>query len=303
MTRGWLWASTRNQILFLNPESLDIEGSVERTSNAQAFIGQMMMSDDGNQVWSCHIGGMILSSWNARQCVHLCDVDMSMIAKEQCHVSNPKHQVITAMCTALDTVWIGLGSGHVFVFSVNPPGEVLTYFRPYQTFVRFLSATNYPGPCQKEKCMMISGGKMYQPDNSFKDLSHDDKTNQPMDTSVIVVLWEVLPARYMQQVQYLSDGSSWQNYSRLEKAMTDTGFTESKGCCPFMQVSTVADENEPQETSFLHQTQQTHVHQLASDMEIKKQPKQEVSNDLLVYDLTSDSDNVLSGMIIPDETT
>jgi len=300
VTRGWLWASTRNQILFLNPETLDIDGSMERTSNSQAFVGQMMMSDDGNQVWSCQIGGMILSSWNARRCVHLCDVDVSIIAKEQCHVSNPRHQVITAMCTALDTVWIGLQSGHILVFSMNPVGEVLTYFRPYQTFVRFLSATNYPGPCQKEECMIISGGKMYQqPDDNFKEVAHDNKT---MDTSVFVALWEVLPAKYMQQVQYLSDGSIWQNYSRLEEAMTDTGFTDSKECCPFMQVSTVSVENELQDINCSldhHQMQQVHVHQLVGTEETEQQQKRE-ENNLLVYDLISDPDNALRGMIIPD---
>ena len=303
VTRGWLWASTGNRILLLNPESLDIDGMVERTSITHALIGQMNMSDDGNQVWSSHVGGMILSSWNARRCVHLCDIDMNIIAKEKCHVDNPKYQVITAMCTALDTVWIGLESGHIFVFSMNPVGEVLTYFRPYQSFVRFLSATNYPGPCQKEKCMMISGGKMYQPDDRFKELtdcSHDDKTSQ---SSVVVVLWEALPAKYMQQVQYLNDGSSWQNYSRLEKTMTDTGFTDSKECChAFMHVSTVAIESTPQETSQSHhQIHQANVHQPINE-KTKQQPKQEDSSDLLVYDLISGSDNVLSGMIIPDET-
>ena len=41
-------------------------------------------------------------------------------------------------------------------------------------------------------------------------MSYDDKPNEPIKTSVVVVLWEILPAKYMQQVQYLSDGSSWQ---------------------------------------------------------------------------------------------
>ena len=47
------------------------------------------------------------------------------------------------MCTGLDTVWIGLASGHIIVFGMNPPGEVLTYFRPYHSYVRFLSVVKY----------------------------------------------------------------------------------------------------------------------------------------------------------------
>ena len=38
---------------------------------------------------------------------------------------------------------------------------------------------------------------------------------------VAVILWEVLPAKYKRQVQYLSDGMAWMSYSTLEKSMTD----------------------------------------------------------------------------------
>ena len=90
-----------------------------------------MVSDDGDQVWSAHIGGMILSSWNAQQCVHICDVDVSVVAEKKCNVTDPLDQVITTMCAALDTIWIGLASGHIIVFSINPPGEILMSFKPY----------------------------------------------------------------------------------------------------------------------------------------------------------------------------
>ena len=234
LTQTCLWASTHNQILFLNPESFDKQGVIERTKHK---VGQIMVSDDGDQVWSADIGGVIFSSWNARQCVHICDVDVSVVAEKKCNVTDPQDQVITVMCTALDTVWIGLASGNIIVFSMNPPGEMLMSFKPYGSYVRFLSATKYPGPCQKEECMIISGGKPYQPDDSFKELSDHSVSNHSVDKSGVVILWEVLPAKYMRQTQYLHDGSSWQSYSSLEKAMTDTGFAASKGCIPFMQGS------------------------------------------------------------------
>ena len=296
VTKGWLWASTQNQILFLNPESLDMDGMVERTSNSKAYVGQMSMSDDGDQVWSAHVGGLVLSSWNARQCVHLCDIDISVIAMEKCYISNPRQQGITAMCTALDTVWVGLESGHLIVFSMKPLGEVLTYFRPYQSFVRFLSASNHPGPCGKEECMIVSGGKMYRPEESFTELL-DSETDE-MNTSVVTVLWEVLPAKYMHQVQYLCDRPSWENYSSLKKTMTDTGFTESKKYCPSMQTSKAAVENELKETDTEHHQIQINEIYQSSD-EKQKQLRQKESDDLLVYDFLSD--NALSGMFIPDK--
>ena len=92
------------------------------------------------------------------------------------------------------------------VFGMNPPGELLTFFRPYNSFIRFLFASKYPGPCQKEECMMLCGGIMYRPDDSFKDL-HDNEHKNAKDKSLntgVTVLLEVLPAKYMRQVQYLS---------------------------------------------------------------------------------------------------
>ena len=226
LSQTCLWVSTCNQICFLNPESLELEGVEKRTKNTHAFVGKIMISDDGEQMWSAHLGGVIMSVWNANQCMHMSDVDVGACAEEKCHIGNPQERIMTAMCTALDTVWIGLASGHIMVFGMNPPGELLTYFRPYNSYVRFLSVSKYPGPCQKEECMMLCGGKMYRPDDPFKELHNNELKDKPVNTGV-TVLWEVLPAKYMRQVQYLSKGTSWLNYPMIKATMMDTGFTES----------------------------------------------------------------------------
>ena len=69
--------------------------------------------------------------------------------------------------------------------------------------------------------------------STSQELSDHNVSNHSADKSGVVILWEVLPAKYMKQAQYLHDGSSWQSYSSLEKAMTDTGFTTSKEYSPF----------------------------------------------------------------------
>ena len=230
LTHTYLWASTRNQIHFLNPETLDLEGVEKRTKNTHAFVGKLMLSDNEDQMWAAHLGGVVISAWNAQLRTHICDVDVGVLAEEKCHIEDPRDGIMTAMCTALDTVWIGLASGFIMVFGMNPPGELLTYFRPYNSFIRFLSASKYPGPCQKEECMMLCGGKMYRPDDSFKELTdyeRKDEKGEPVDTAGVAVLWEVLPAKYTRQVHYLSKGTSWLSYSTLEETMTDTGFAES----------------------------------------------------------------------------
>ena len=234
IAQNCLWASTHNQIHFLNPETLDLEGVEKRTKNIDSFVGKLMLSDDGEQMWSAHLGGVIMSIWNANQRMHMFDVDVGACAEEKCHIGNPQDRIITAMCTALDTVWIGLANGHIMVFGMNPPGELLTFFRPYNSFIHFLSAGNYPGPCLKEECMMLCGGKMYQPDDPFKELTdyeRKDEKGEIVDTAGVAVLWEVLPAKYTRQVHYLSKGTAWLNCSILKKAMNETGFTDSLKYC------------------------------------------------------------------------
>ena len=255
LTHTCLWASTRNQIHFLHPETLDLEGVQERTKNIHAFVGKMMLSDNGDQMWAAHLGGVVISAWNAHLRTHICDVDVGVLAKEKFYIVDSQDCVMTAMCTALDTVWIGLASGYIMVFGMNPPGELLTHFRPYNSFIRFLSASKYPGPCQKEECMMLCGGKMCRPDDSFKELTdyrRKDKKGEPVDTAGVAVLWEILPAKYIRQVHliYLSDGKSWLTYSTLERTMRETGFTESLKHCHSIPVNLPA-VNTMQDNSFI----------------------------------------------------
>ena len=293
LTKTCLWASTRNQIHFLNPDSLDLEGVEKRTKNSQSFVGLMQLSNNEEQVWSAHLGGVMMSAWNARQRVHLCDVDVGVKAEEKCHVGDPRDRIITAMCTALDTIWIGLASGHIMVFGMNsisgsPSGELLTYFKPYKSFIRFLAAANYPGPCQKEECMMISGGKMYQPDDSFRELpdfARKDENGQPVDTAGVAILWEVLPARYMRQVHYLSEGTSYLNYSRLEETMIDTGFTESMKSCPTASPTAVTENG-------------THENN-ANDQPVVQQSSRQTQQEPRITLLHTDStiSNGLSGLV------
>ena len=237
-----LWVSAHNQIHFLNPETLKKEGVEKRTKNTDALVGKMMPSDNGEQMWSAHIKGIIMSVWNAHQRTHITDVDVGIFAEKRCHI-DLRRKIITAMCTALDTVWIGLASGHIMVFGMNSdsPGELLTYFRPYKTSIRFLFASKYPGPCQTEECMMLCGGIKEVTDRKHKDEKVD--TGEIIDTTGVSILWEVLPAKYMRQVQYLSGGEAWLNYSTIKKAMNETGFADSMKYCQstMVDLSTTQD--------------------------------------------------------------
>ena len=55
------------------------------------------------------------------------DMGVGACAEEKCHIGKPQDQIMTAMCIALDTVWISLANGHIMVFGMNQPGELLTF--------------------------------------------------------------------------------------------------------------------------------------------------------------------------------
>ena len=61
-TEDHCWVSLNHYIHFLNLESLAAEGSVQRENG---FIGRLCLSSDGHTVWSAHIGGSMLSAWDA----------------------------------------------------------------------------------------------------------------------------------------------------------------------------------------------------------------------------------------------
>lgn len=80
---------------------------------------------------------------------------------------------------------------------------------------------------------MISGGKKFKPDESLCDLPNYLHEGECVDKAGVVVLWEVLPAKYLHHVEYLSSGKAWLNYSTLEEAAEDTGIVTQAKAEPF----------------------------------------------------------------------
>ena len=118
---------------------------------------------------------------------------------------------------------------------------------------------------------MLCGGKVYRPDDSFKELpdyTHEEQ-NELVDTAGVAVLWEILPAKYTRQVHYLSDGTSWLNYSTLENTMNDTGFTDSLKFCSSTLANSCTNPTAKNDTftdsctdsNFSHQQDSTIAHQ------------------------------------------
>ena len=106
---------------------------------------------------------------------------------------------------ALDTLWVGLISGHILVVIASLPQTALTVMKPYDAMVEFLIPVYKQGI---NSHMMISIGKDYQLEMQSK---------MKKQKSVDVLLWEVVNAKHMLQINYLSTGNAWLNDASVNK--------------------------------------------------------------------------------------
>lgn len=207
----FVWVSHTRYIYFLKPDNLAQEGSLYR-GHTDSYVGQLSVSPtDTTTVWSAHIGGNILSAWDATHKVHRFDIDTVDHMKDIDPNIRDSDIVITAMMPALDTVWVGMASGHILVFAEQ---EMLTWYHPYNGFVRFITTIPCAGPCDKEECMVVTGAKNFRsplpPDNPVKgqeDIPKHDEKGQPSDSAGVLVLWEAYRAKMTRQMKLIEDKS------------------------------------------------------------------------------------------------
>ena len=206
-TSEFVWVSHTRYIYFLNPDNLALEGSVSRDEERDAFIGQLSASPEENVIWSAHLGGVILTAWDANNCIHSFDIDTCEVLTQSISDQISKHDaVLTAMLPALDTVWVGMATGHIMIFHKE---QLLTWFQPYTEYVRFLSIVSSSGPCEMEKCMVVSGGKGFIPlvDDMGPDYKKKDEMDQPLDKAGVLVVWEAFEAKTLRQVRLVEEGA------------------------------------------------------------------------------------------------
>ena len=224
VTGSSVWVSSTNQMLFCNLNTLEKMRSSSLPTDVPGYVGQLSVNDSKSLVWSAHLGGRMMCAWDIQHQSVKFSIGvrkvLSLIAPE----STPNVQVITAMCCALDTIWCGMGTGHIVIFSSQ--GDLLLHFHPYHDYVRFLVPITSAGPCNSEECMILSGGKKYARNVYLEDVSDDpmqpdvpeDRTKEPrlvkpnVKESGTIVLWEALRSCYLRQMKILSSGDTWQSY-------------------------------------------------------------------------------------------
>ena len=203
-TQECVWVTHTRHIHFLNLDSLHLEGSIHREKEQDDFIGQLSFDPENNIIWSAHRGGDILSAWNAYNKCHMYDIDTGKHLKKISPDIKDPDLLITAMTPALDTVWVGMASGHIMVFHGQ---HLLSWFHPYEGYVRFLTCIPSAGPCEMEKAIIASGGKGFQPlvEGLDQKSADGDETSISTSQSGTVIMWEAYEAKTMRQVKLLEE--------------------------------------------------------------------------------------------------
>ena len=205
-TQQHLWITHTKYIYFLNFVDLALEGFIHREKEQDAYIGHLSLDSDHNIVWSAHLGGVIFSAWDADIKCHMYDVDAGKHLKRFSSDTNDSDLLITAMTPALDTVWVGMASGHIMVFHED---DLLSWFHPYEGYVRFLTCIPSSGPCEMEKAIVASGGKGFRPlvEGFDQKTTEGDEASTTTGQSGTVIMWEAYEAKTMRQVKLLEETS------------------------------------------------------------------------------------------------
>lgn len=224
-TQQSVWVAHTRYIYFLNLDSLSLEGCIHRDRQQEAYIGQLSFDQDKNIIWSAHLGGVIFSAWDASNKCLLYDINPGTHLKRISPDTNDPNLVMTAMTPALDTVWVGMASGHIMVFHED---ELLSWFHPYRSYVRFLTCITSANPCETEKTFVLSGGKDFI-DTEGEVKSAENGENMSSDcSSGTLVVWEAHQGKTMKQVKLIEKHSSTylENYDTVCEMIRQGEFTD-----------------------------------------------------------------------------
>ena len=220
-TQQCIWIAHTRYISFLKLDNLAFEGSTYREKEREAYIGQLLLDADHNVVWSAHLGGVILSAWDASTKCHLRDTDVGYLLKKLLSGNEALDILITAMTPAQDTVWVGMNSGHIMVFHEH---ELLSWFHPYKSSVQFLTLIPSSGPCKTEKAIVVSGGKDFI--SLVEGLEDNTTHNDNVVQGEAIIMWESYEAKTIKQMRLIESISPnyLDNHSTIDYLIHQGGF-------------------------------------------------------------------------------
>ena len=213
VTKKHMWVSHTHFLSFLNLKTLTLEHTSKRNKSMDAFVhvGHLALSSqDSSIAWSAHLGGTTLSAWDTQDEEHLYDIDVREVLLKQVGIGDRLEYdaIMTCMSPALDVVWVGMATGQILLFHEQ---EMIMFFHPYTQYLRFLITVPCKGPCQKEKCMVVSGAKGFQspvegyPLEDFPQTEEDK--SQSLDNSSALILWEAYSGATLRQMKIIEEKS------------------------------------------------------------------------------------------------
>ena len=198
-----LWVSQSRYLYFLQPETLEME-HVQYRGDTDDLVGRLYKSaHDPLLVWSAHVGGTMLSAWDVQSRSITFEVNTAQELDIIYHNPRGGQSAITAVAPALNTVWVGMTSGHVLVFSDR---ELLAWYQPYSSYIQFVTAIHDTGPCKTERCLVLTGGQRFL--QLIPDKHKEIREVAPGVSGAVMVLFEAFDKKLTKQVRFIETKSS-----------------------------------------------------------------------------------------------
>ena len=123
-------------IEFDDPDS--IEPEAVRPGNDKKHVAQMGVSVDGGLVFNSYGASPVISCRIVETMESLGDIDCSVEIKRLIPTSDVYDQRVTCFCVNQDTLWVGMGSGHILIYEIRRDAEpsFITWLKPYKLEVR-----------------------------------------------------------------------------------------------------------------------------------------------------------------------
>ena len=264
VTKQHVWVSHTKFMFFLNLETLKMEHQCQQ--NNELFIGSLTYSKDTDIVLSAHLGGTVVSAWNTDEETHMYDIDTRevLLQNETNRYFNDYDAIMTCMTPVLDTVWVGMATGHIMVFHDE---ELMYFVRPYKEYIRYLVSIPCEGPTGKEKCMVVSGAKSFNspvPSCPVEQPEFESGKEPSIGQSGVMILWEAFTGKCLRQMKRLEDeGHSYlKNHRKVQTMISQLKFVDGTHVKETSQRPTQTKEQPPRpkmpdrtkdvESSFIH---------------------------------------------------
>ena len=141
----YVLCANKNTIFRLHPDTLNVEAKFPIVSRSEIRSAVMIQSRDcENTIWIAfrRLDRVeVLNAWSGKYCYSVeCSKVLNM---------DPSNVWVLTMQVVLDTIWIGLNTGHILIFGASPKDPVLlTHMKIHQGNVRqlLLLHPSYMGP-------------------------------------------------------------------------------------------------------------------------------------------------------------